>query len=179
MTANEPTTSLPDLLDELGIARRFTLDLIADLSPDQIDWRPHDNSSAIGWHLGHQAAVAHFMVRNLTAAEPTFNPEFDQLFDSATPEPDRGSLPSLEAILDYRNSIENSTTATLERIINRHVGAPHQLAAVAHVVLRALINHEYQHSAWINEVRDTMIATPVQNPTSRRIISVDGYWMIP
>jgi len=176
MTTN-PTLSLKDLVGELEMARRHSIDLVADLTPQQVDWRPHANSSAIAWHLGHQAAVGHYMVRNLTAAEPPIDREFDQIFDSATVEPDRSPLPPLAAIVDYRDAVAASTKATLDRIIERRVQAPDQLAAVAAGLLHALINHEYQHSTWIGEVRDTMIDTPSPAPESDRIISVEGYWM--
>jgi hypothetical protein len=61
-----------------------------------VTWPPKENSSAIGWHLGHQAHVAHFMIRNLTAAEPSPDPELDALMDSAQPERFRGALPTIE-----------------------------------------------------------------------------------
>jgi DinB superfamily len=43
------------LLREYDRARAYTDELWKDLSPDEVTWRPHENSSAIGWHLGHQA----------------------------------------------------------------------------------------------------------------------------
>src|SRR6516225_9094951 len=61
---------LQALLYEYDRARTYTDELWKDHTPDEVTWRPHENSSAIGWHLGHQAHVAHFMIRNLTAAEP-------------------------------------------------------------------------------------------------------------
>src|SRR5206468_11147991 len=73
------------LLREYDRARAYTDELWKDLSPDEVTWRPHENSSAIGWHLGHQAHVAHFMIRNLTAAEPSPDPALDGLMDSALP----------------------------------------------------------------------------------------------
>ena len=83
------------LLREYDRARAYTDDLWRDLTPDEVTWRPHEDSSAIGWHLGHQAHVAHFMVRNLTAAEPSPDPELDALMDSANPERFRGALPTV------------------------------------------------------------------------------------
>jgi len=77
---------LQALLYEYDRARTYTDELWKDLTPDEVTWRPHENSSAIGWHLGHQAHVAHFMIRNLTAAEPSPDPELDALMDSAQPE---------------------------------------------------------------------------------------------
>lgn len=172
-------TALADLLVAYDAARAYSIDLINGLEPDQIAWRPHENSSAIAWHLGHQAAVNHFMVRNLTVAEPTFNADFDALFDSANPEPSRGTLPSLDEIADYRVSVANSTKTIIGRIQSGNVGAPHQLLLIGEVLLRALINHEYQHAAWILEVRDTMIDVSAPQPTSDRVTLIDGYWTIP
>lgn len=37
------------------------------------------------------------MVRNLTAAEPSIDPELERLMDTVTPEPDRGDLPDEES----------------------------------------------------------------------------------
>ena len=76
--------SLAELLVEYDRARAYTRDLWSDLSEDEVRWRPHANASAIGWHLGHQPAVAHFMVRNLTAAEASLDAELDALMDAAT-----------------------------------------------------------------------------------------------
>lgn len=172
------TTGTLDLLEEYRDAQAYTVGLIEGLEPAQVLWRPHDNSSAIGWHLGHQGAVNHFMVRNLTAAEPSFDPAFDKLFDSATPEPSRGALPPVGEILAYRDHIAASTTAIIERIRQGDVGAPEQLAIIADGLMRGVINHEYQHSAWILEVRDTMIDAPAVAPRSTGVVSVDGYFVL-
>jgi len=172
------TDGLIDRLADYRRAQAYTLDLIAGLDPDQIAWRPHPNSSAIGWHLGHQAAVNHYLVRNLTAAEPTFDASFDRLFDSATIEPERGVLPSLDRILAYRSAVTDSTEATIERIAAGDVGAPDQLALVAAGMLVALVNHEYQHDAWITEVRATL-GTPVPRPfAGGNLDLVDGYLVL-
>jgi hypothetical protein len=171
-------TSLDELLNEYAAAQRYSLALVEGLDHSQVMWRPHSDSSAIAWHLGHQAAVNHYMVRNLTAAEASFNPKFDAVFDSATPEPMRGSLPTLEEILGYRRSIATSTRAVVERIADGDVGAPEQLALIADGLLRAVINHEYQHATWIREVRETMLGGAAPSPESSRLVDVEGYWMI-
>jgi len=169
---------LSALLDEFEIAQAWSAALIAGLSDEQVAWRPNENSSAIGWHLGHQGAVNHFMVRNLTAAEISFNKEFDAVFDSATPEPDRGELPALHDIMEYRASIAASTKRTIEMIASGNVGAPNQLPLIANAMIKAIINHEYQHAKWIGEVRDTMLDTPAPTPESSNLAQVDGYWMV-
>ena len=98
--------TIEELLVEYDRALAYTDSLWHDLSEEELHWRPHEESSAIGWHLGHQAAVAHFMVRNLTAAEPSIDAELDALMDSATPEPDRGALPErLDAEVQQQHRI--------------------------------------------------------------------------
>ncbi len=99
------TSDLQNLLDEYDRSLLYTESLLEGLTPGQVAWRPEAESSAIGWHLGHQGAVSHFMLRNLTAAEPSIDTDIDALMDSATPEPDRGELPSLDRIHEYRNVV--------------------------------------------------------------------------
>ena len=65
---------LETLRVEYDLARRYTQSLYDDLSDSEIQWRPEPKSSGIGWHLGHQAAVTHLMLRNLIAGEPSLNP---------------------------------------------------------------------------------------------------------
>lgn len=169
---------LRSLLDEYTSAQAFTLALIDGVEPGQVFWRPNENSSAIAWHLGHQGAVNHYMVRNLTAAEVTFNADFDRVFDSATVEPARGDLPPLDEILSYRNAIAQSTRSVIERIDSGNVGAPAQLSFVAEGLMLAVINHEYQHSQWISEVRSELSDSPTPSPASQQLTRVDGYWML-
>jgi hypothetical protein len=173
-----PGLSLADLLDEYRRAQAHSMALTTGLTPEQIAWRPNDHSSAIAWHLGHQGAVNHYLVRNLTAAEVTFDAGYDQVFDSATPEPARGDLPPVGDIAAYRDAIAASTCAVIERIANGDVGAPTQLRRVGERLLCAVIDHEYQHAQWIGEVRSTLVDAPLPTPTSNRLIDVDGYWMI-
>ena len=171
--------SLPELLLEYDRALAYTSTLVDDLSPEQIAWRPHAESSAIGWHLGHQAAVAHFMVRNLTAAEPSPDPELDGLMDSATAEADRGDLPELERLLAYRGAVAKRTHFRIAQIERGDVGAPTQLRVIAATLLVAIVNHEYQHSAWIGEVRaDAHGHELPPAPSSPLLTVLDGYTVI-
>ena len=170
---------MPDielLLREYDRARAYTDDLWCDLTVEEVVWRPHENFSAIGWHLGHQAHVAHFMVRNLTAAEPSPDPGLDAVMDSATPEPGRGGLPDLSRLAAFRQNAACSVHRRIGAIRDGNVGAPAQLSVVAKVVMAAVINHEYQHSKWIGEVRsrDLGHALPDQ-PDSDLLTELDGY----
>ncbi len=169
----------PDLLAEYERALAYTESLWSDLSADEVTWRPHEESSAIGWHLGHQAAVAHYMVRNLTAAEPPLDAELDRLMDSATPEPERGDLPTVDRLRDYREHAAERLRVRIGAIADGDVGAPHQLARIAAGLVIAVTNHEYQHSQWIGEVRsrDLGHALP-ERPSSGLLTEIDGYLVI-
>lgn len=172
------THSLDALLEEYAVAQTYSLDLITGLSQDEVSWRPDENSSSMAWHLGHQGAVNHYLVRNLTAAEVSFDRGFDAVFDSATTEPDRGHMPPIAEIVDYRSKIAQSTVSIATRISKGDVGAPEQLAAIGVGMLQAIINHEYQHAKWIGEVRSTMTTDPLPVPTSERLTQIEGYYMI-
>src|ERR1700729_3111014 len=110
------------LLREYDRARAYTDELWKDLGPDEVTWRPHENFSAIGWHLGHQAHVAHFMVRNLTAAEPS-------------------PLPPVRRLPAFRDTVAERVHARIGDIAAGKVSAPTQLTIVATCLLTALINH--------------------------------------
>lgn len=168
--------TIEELLAEYERALAYTADLTSGLTQEQVNWREHDNASGIGWHLGHQAAVAHFMVRNLTAAEPSPDPELDSLMDSATPETDRGELPELGRLLDYRSAVADRVRFRVDQIDRGKVGAPSQLRLVAQTLLVAVINHEYQHDTWIAEVRRDHHGLDLPSvPTSPNLQVVDGY----
>ena len=173
------TADLEQLLTEYDRALAHTDDLWSDLTADEVHWRADDQSSAIGWHLGHQPAVAHYLVRNLTAAEPSLDPELDQLMDSATPPVDRGALPDLGRLAAYREAVADRVRMRIGDIAAGRVGAPQQLAVVASAVMVAIINHEYQHSKWIGEVRADVHRGPLPDlPTSLLLQVVEGYNVI-
>ncbi len=171
--------TISQLLGAYDTALAYTDALWNDLSLEQVQWRESDHASAIGWHLGHQAAVAHFMVRNLTAAEPLIDPPLDALMDSATPEPDRGELPDLDRLRTYRTTVAERVHLRIGTIDAGRVGAPAQLRVIAETLLVALVNHEYQHSKWIGEVRSEVHgkALPPQ-PDSPLLTELDGYLII-
>ena len=171
--------SLTALLKEYNRALAYTEALVDDLTDDEMLWRPNRDSSAIGWHLGHQAAVSHFLVRNLTAAEPRLDAELEQLMDSATAERDRGALPSPARILDYRVEVANRVRFGVDAIDQGNVGAPNQLRMIATTMLTAIINHEYQHDKWVGEVRESAHGKDLPpEPTSPLLSVVDGYLII-
>jgi len=171
--------SLADLLAEYTTAVTYTDDLWRDLSIDEVHWRPVPDSSAIGWHLGHQAAVAHYMVRNLTAAEPSPDGELDSLMDGATEERQRGDLPDLARIGDYRTAVAERVHFRVANIERGEVGAPLQLRRIAETMMTAIVNHEYQHAKWIGETRHDQFGHALPDlPTSPYLSVVEGYVMV-
>jgi hypothetical protein len=171
--------TIGELLSEYDRALSYTGTLWDDLTADELHWRPNVQSSAIGWHLGHQAAVAHFMIRNLTAAEPSPNPALEAIMDSATPEPARGDLPDRFQLAEYRDAVAARVRFRIGNIEQGKVGAPAQLQVIGTTLLIAVINHEYQHSQWISEVRSKDLGRDLPPaPESPRLSVVDGYTVI-
>lgn len=169
---------LDTLRDEYDLSRRYTRSLYEDLSEADIQWRPAPKSSAIGWHLGHQAAVNHYMIRNLLNAEVSLDPQLDTLFDSATPEKRRGDLPSLAAILDYRDTIAQRTLARLDAIAAAEHPAARQLRQLIVPIMAGIINHEYQHDCWIREMRASLGHDKADQMFSKRVAQLNGYWVL-
>ncbi|MFD8073412.1 DinB family protein [Streptomyces sp. NPDC059718] len=170
---------LTELLREYDRARAYTDSLWQDLTADEVTWRPHEDSSAIGWHLGHQAHVAHFMVRNLTAAEPSPDPELDALMDSANPEKFRGALPTVQRLAAFRDTVAERVHTRLGAIAAGRVGAPDQMTVIGTVLLTALVNHEYQHDQWIGEVRHQSLGHALPpDPASEHLSRIDGYLVL-
>lgn len=171
--------SLQELLTEHATALAYTDSLWADLTQDEVHWRPEPDSSAIGWHLGHQAAVAHYMVRNLTAAEPSPDGELDSLMDGATTERQRGNLPDLVRIGHYRASVAERVRFWVSKIDSGEVGAPMQLRLIAENMMTAIINHEYQHAKWVGETRSEQFGHAMPDlPSSDHLMVVEGYVMV-
>ena len=167
------------LRDEYDLSRRYTQSLYEDLSTADLQWRPAPKSSAIGWHLGHQAAVNHYMIRNLLDAEASLDPQLDALFDSANPEEQRGDLPALATILDYRATIAQRTHARIDAIVTGERPASQQLQQALVPIIAALINHEYQHDCWIREMRTALGHDKADRVFSSRVVQLDGYWVLP
>ncbi len=173
------TTSIAELLQEYDRALAYTDDLWTDLTAEEVRWRSGDDASSIGWHLGHQPAVAHYMVRNLTAAEPPINDALETLMDSATAEPDRGDVPAPNELADFRNEVAERVRFRIGAIESGNVGAPVQLRVIAKTLMVAVINHEYQHSKWIGEVRTEVHGRDLPPPpTSDHLSVVDGYFLV-
>jgi hypothetical protein len=168
------------LREEFDLALRYTQSLYEDLSDAEVQWRAAPHSSGIAWHLGHQAAVNHYLMRNLINAEASLNPQFDALFDSANPEEHRGNTPSLAEIVAYRHAIATRTYRHIDTILAGDQPAAHEAAQhvtrIIEPILISMINHEYQHDCWVREMRATLGRDKPDTILSNRVRQVDGYW---
>jgi len=171
--------NLAMLRDEYDRARHYTPSLFADLPEADVYWRPALQSSGIGWHRGHQAAVNQVLVRNVLAAELSLNPQFDVLFDAVTLEEQRGTLPPLHTLLTYREAIARRTHAHLEAVLAGTRPAAQQATYALGPLLVSLINHEYQHDCWVREMRALLGREQPDVVFSRHVRQVDGYWALP
>lgn len=168
------------LREEFDLALRYTQSLYEDLSEAEVQWRASPNSSGIAWHLGHQAAVNHYLLRNLINAEASLNSQFDALFDSANPEDNRGNTPSLTEIVAYRDDVAKRTYGHIDTILAGDQPAAHeaaqQVTRIIEPILLSMINHEYQHDCWVRETRAMLGHDKPDAVLSNRVRQVDGYW---
>jgi hypothetical protein len=171
---------LENMRVEYELARQYTLSLYDDMDESSIMWRPSYQGSSIGWHLGHQAAVNHYVLRNWINRDGSINPVFDRVFDAATEEIGRGFLPPLTEIVAYRELVAARTLERIDEIISGNCRAPEQMRRVGVAMLAGLINHEYQHDCWVGEVRQALGHGEPPRPLSSHpcLLQVDGYWVI-
>ena len=119
------------------------------------------------------------MVRNLTAAEPSPDPELDGVMDGATEETQRGDLPTIDRIHTYRDSVAERVRFWVGKIDQGEVGAPVQLRRIAENMMIAIINHEYQHAKWVGETRNEQFGHALPDlPTSDHLSVVEGLSLI-
>ena len=90
-----------------------------------------------------------------------------------------GDLPDVTRIGDYRGAVRERVHDIIGRIDGGNVGAPAQLRVIAHTLLVAVVNHEYQHSKWIGEVRNEAHGLAVPDaPTGALLQQIDGYTLV-
>ena len=171
---------LETMRHEYDLARQYTLSLYDGLPESSVMWRPSHQSSSIGWHLGHQAAVNHYTLRNWINRDGSINPHFDRIFDAATDEISRAFLPPLTEIVAYRDIVAARTLERIDEILTAGSRAPDQMRRVGVAMLTGLINHEYQHDCWVGEVRQTLGhgGPPKPLSTSPCLLYCDGYWVM-
>ena len=103
------------LLREYDRARAYTDELWKDLSPTS-DLATQRELQRHRLAPRPPAHVAHFMIRNLIAAEPSPAPELDALMDSARREKFRGALPTIERLTEFRDTVAERVHARINDI---------------------------------------------------------------
>jgi DinB family protein len=171
---------LETMRDEYTLARQYTLSLYDDLDESTVMWRPSYQGSSIGWHLGHEAAVNHYVLRNWVNRDGSIDHAFDRIFDAATDEIGRTFLPPLGEIVAYREIVAARTIQRIDEILSGDCRAPDQMRRIGMTMLAGLINHEYQHDCWVAEVRQTLGHGTPPAPLSSNpcLIECDGYWVM-
>ena len=144
-SADSFRTAHMNLLDQFLQSRRYTVELISSLSPEDCQAQSMADASPAKWHLAHVTWFYEVMV--LKSAEPNFqfwNPEFAVLFNSyyngigdKHPRHQRGLLtrPTLAEVLEWRANIEARITALLRTSSTPEL---EQLIEIG-------IHHEQQH----------------------------------
>jgi hypothetical protein len=99
--------------------------------------------------------------------------------DGTTPEPLRSGLPGLDRLRSYRDGAADRLRFRIGNIATGDVGAPAQLNVIARTLLVAVVNHEYQHSQWIGEVRSRDLGhAPIDHLMSSLLTTIDGYCVL-
>jgi len=140
-----PSYSSDELLEQFRRSRKYSKDLILNLSPEDCQAQSMEDASPAKWHLAHVTWFYEVMVLKPFEKNFTYwNPEFAILFNSyyngigdKHPRSKRGLLsrPSLKEVLEWRKNIEDrvltllSTNASAELLWLIQLG----------------INHEQQH----------------------------------
>jgi ergothioneine biosynthesis protein EgtB len=137
--------SADELLEQFRLSRKYSTDLILNLSPEDCQAQSMEDASPAKWHLAHVTWFYELMV--LKPFEEKFaywNPEFAILFNSyyngvgdKHPRNKRGLLtrPSLSEVLEWRNNIEARVTKLLE----------HKASEQLLCLIQLGIHHEQQH----------------------------------
>jgi ergothioneine biosynthesis protein EgtB len=137
--------SADGLLEQFHSSRKYSVDLIANLSAEDCQAQSMEDASPTKWHLAHVTWFYEVMV--LRAFEKNFsfwNPEFAVLFNSyyngvgdKHPRSKRGLLtrPSLQQVLEWRKNIEDRVQSLLKENSSEELLWLIQLG----------INHEQQH----------------------------------
>jgi DinB superfamily len=70
------TPALYDTLHSFRDIHKVVLDLAADLSDEQLNWKPEGYSTSIGFHLWHLARESDYLKAAILYHNPQFVPEF-------------------------------------------------------------------------------------------------------
>jgi iron(II)-dependent oxidoreductase len=149
------------LLEALQEAHRRTLELVDDLSDEQMIGPRLPIVNPLRWEIGHVAWFQEFWVLRYYHGQPPLRPEGDQLYDSARiPHDARWDLPlpSKADTLSYLRTVHDRVIAVASsagRKAQKRVGGYDQ-----HYFLRLALFHEYMHAEAITYTRQTLSYPP-------------------
>jgi gamma-glutamyl hercynylcysteine S-oxide synthase len=157
-TASALDPSAVHLHTKLCEARERTLELIADLSDEQMIGPHLDIVNPLRWEIGHVGYFQEYWVlRHFRGDAPT-RPEGDRLYDSARIAHDTRwdlPIPSKADTLAYVQRILQRVTERNEIDLTRKVGGYNE----AYFIRLALL-HEYMHAEAITYTRQTLGYAP-------------------
>jgi iron(II)-dependent oxidoreductase len=134
----------------VGDARRRTLDLIADLSDEQLVGPMLDTVNPLLWEVGHLAWFQERFVLRKACGEPPIRPDADAIWDSGAIPHDtrwRLTLPTREETLAYVHEVR-------DRVIDRVLGAGDN-DVVLHFA-HYTVGHDDMHTEAITYTRQTL-----------------------
>lgn len=150
-----PSYLANELLEQFRLSRKYSTDLILNLSPEDCQAQSMEDASPAKWHLAHVTWFYEVMVLKPFEENFTFwNPEFAVLFNSyyngvgdKHPRSKRGLLtrPSIAVVLEWRQNIEARVTKLLKE----------KASAELLWLIQLGINHEQQHQE--------LLLTDIQN----------------
>ena len=153
MTASEPTTSTDKLIDALRETRECTLELVADLSDEQLMGPRLDTVNPLRWEIGHLGWFAEYWcLRHLHGEHPLLG-NGDSLYDSARVAHDtRWDLPLLS-----RAETLSYLSRVLDRVIelNREPSEKQIDGYGQSYFLHLALFHEQMHAEAITYTRQT------------------------
>jgi len=169
--------SADELLEQFHSSRKYSTDLILNLSPEDCQAQSMEDASPAKWHLAHVTWFYELMVLKPFEENFTYwNPEFAILFNSyyngvgdKHPRTKRGLLtrPSLAEVLEWRQNIEARVITLLKENASTELLCLIQLG----------INHEQQHQELlltdIQHLLSQNSLFPAYYPQSKQVPSLE------
>jgi len=138
-------TATESLLIEFRRSRSYTVELIADLTPEDCQAQSMDDASPAKWHLAHvtwfyEVIILKSFEKNFTYWNSQFAILFNSYYNSVGdkhPRKHRGLLtrPSLNEVFEWRKNVEGR----VDNLIQEH------LTPELEWLIKLGINHEQQH----------------------------------
>lgn len=153
-SAMVPHPSAIELHAQLGEARQRTLELIGDLSDEQMIGPRLDIVNPLRWEVGHVGYFQEYWVLRHFRGEAPTRPEGDRLYDSARIAHDTRwdlPIPSKAETLDYIQRILERVTEPNGFDVGRKINGYDE----AYFIRLALL-HEYMHAEAITYTRQTL-----------------------